>query len=286
MFNVVTAPFVASKVLEAGTAAKAAAGAGEAGAATADAGKAGDAGRAAADTAGAAKTADGAQGAKAADPVAAAAASGPAWPKDPVLRQAASDLASQAHADGLSASQILDQVETLETLATGKGPASIVRFPDTKPMDPQFSNENIPEKSPWGPGRAVKYLDATQREQLRLTVRNGLLYDANGNLFDTRSGGTLWSGEGRAIFVVDENGNIYASTFQQAGFFHHSSILAGRPVAGAGELQVVDGRLELISDNSGHYTPTRQYTQQTVNYLRSLGISIDDGQIEFHAPGQ
>lgn len=220
VFNVATLPFVASKVMDIGTAGKAVADAGEAGAdgskagsLSADAGKAG--------------SASGADSAKAGD---------------------------------------------------------TVRFPDTRPMQERFQYENIPGKSPWMGGKVVKYLDATERQALKLTIRNGLLYDAKGNLFDTRGAGTVWSGQGRAIFVADENGDIYASKFQEPGAFHHSSILAGEPVAGAGELQVVDGRLELISDNSGHYAPTRQYTMQIVNYLRSQGVHIDDNQIEFHAP--
>ena len=56
VFNVVTAPFVASKVLDAGTAAKAAADAGQAGADVSGAGKAGTAAKAAGDSSGAAKT--------------------------------------------------------------------------------------------------------------------------------------------------------------------------------------------------------------------------------------
>ncbi|MFK2827300.1 hypothetical protein QYG89_17055, partial [Bacillus sp. B190/17] len=37
--------------------------------------------------------------------------------------------------------------------------------------------------------------------------------------------------------------------------FHHSSFNAGEAVAGAGEMQVRDGQVELVSDTSGHYRP-------------------------------
>ena len=217
VFNIATLPFVASKVLDIGTAGKVAADAGEAGADTSKAGS----------------------------------------------LSADASKAGSASNDSAKA-------------------GNAVRFPDLKPMDPRFSYENIPEKSPWG--STVKYLDATERQQLKLTVRNGLLYDAKGDLFDTRNAGTHWSGQGRAIFVMDENGDLYASKFQERGAFHHSSILAGDPVAGAGELKVTDGKLEIISDNSGHYSPPRPYTMQVVNYLRSLGVHIADNQIEYHAP--
>lgn len=161
-------------------------------------------------------------------------------------------------------------------------PAKNIRFSDTKPIESRFKGESRPR---WLGGRGVNYLrGAVQREPYRLYVRNGLLYDAQGKLFDSSSGVTFWSGRGRAIFVVDRHGNIYASNYQVPGFFHHSSFLAGRPVAGAGELEVVDGQLRVISDSSGHYLPSRFYTQQTVNYFRSLGIHIDDSQVEVKAP--
>jgi hypothetical protein len=152
-----------------------------------------------------------------------------------------------------------------------------------KEMNPRFVGENVPGNPIWG-GNGVKYLTDTERGGYQLFVKDGKLYDAEGNLFDTSGAMTVHSGEGRAIFVMDENGNLYASNYQEVGVFHHSSLLAGEPVAGAGELQVSNGEIQIISDKSGHYMPTHDYTMQTVNYLRSLGLNINDSQIEFWSP--
>jgi hypothetical protein len=147
----------------------------------------------------------------------------------------------------------------------------------------QYKGENLPRNEVWGDD-FVSYLTDSERAQFKLSVRDGKLYDAAGNLFDTQEGGSLWSNDGRAIFVVDQDGNLYASNFQQAGFFHHSSFMAGEDIAGAGELRVVDGKLEVISDNSGHYKPTRPYTKQVIQYLEAQGININDVRVEYNSP--
>jgi hypothetical protein len=64
------------------------------------------------------------------------------------------------------------------------------------------------------------------------------MYDASGAPFDTSDASTVFSAEGRAIFVMDENGDFYASKSQQVGRFHHSSLAGGEPVAAAGEMKV------------------------------------------------
>lgn len=157
-------------------------------------------------------------------------------------------------------------------------------FPTT-PLPEHWRGEDDPPEVNriWG-RRQVVYLDADQRERFRIFSRDGLLYDRRGDLFDTSEGNSLWSDEGRAIFVMDQYGNFYASTEHAPGWFHHSSFLAGGPVAGAGELEVTQGRLVALSDQSGHYRPPQALTNQVVGVLRGAGVKIDDGQVEIHAP--
>ncbi|MFM0515132.1 hypothetical protein [Paraburkholderia sp. RL17-373-BIF-A] len=114
-------------------------------------------------------------------------------------------------------------------------------------------------------GTKVRYLSPAERAKFELTVDNsGLLHIADGKLFDTtRSGG--------AIFVMDHDGRIFASCNEIVGKFHHSSFLAGAPVAGAGTLEVVNGRLKRVTRNSGHYRPTVGQHQQVVDRFRRLG---------------
>ena len=70
-----------------------------------------------------------------------------------------------------------------------------------------------------------------------LTVNSGLLHDHNGDAYDTSRESTEASGQGWAIFVMDEKGNVYAGT-HLFGVFHHSSFLGGAPARAAGEIIV------------------------------------------------
>jgi len=114
-----------------------------------------------------------------------------------------------------------------------------------------------------------------QLEKCRLFVKNGLLHLVEDGLpFDTRDAKTWWSGHGRAMFVMDEHGNLYASLEQDVGRLHHSSFLGGKPVAGAGELEVHDGVPRVVTRKSGHYQPTPELLQQVRDMLRGQGIDV------------
>lgn len=63
--------------------------------------------------------------------------------------------------------------------------------------------------------------------------------------------------------------------------FHHSSFLAGEDVAGAGEMQVRDGQVELVSDASGHYKPGSKQMIQTVQQLEKNKAPIEQMGVEF-----
>ncbi|WP_234820473.1 hypothetical protein [Mycolicibacterium goodii] len=157
-------------------------------------------------------------------------------------------------------------------------PAPLVRetpYELESSMLPQYVGEQ--HSGPHGPG--VRYLSEMERESYRVTIREGLLYDSQGRLFDTSSGVSAFgpSSSGRAIFVMDQHGNLYASLYQEAGKFHHSSFFAGGNVAGAGELIVKDGKVTFMTDRSGHYQPGRSRTQQVLDQLTSQGVDFDEG---------
>ncbi|MEU7633518.1 hypothetical protein AB0C34_26675 [Nocardia sp. NPDC049220] len=111
---------------------------------------------------------------------------------------------------------------------------------------------------------------------------DNLIYDANGRLFDTREGkliDDLGRRKRRAIFVMDADGNFYASLFGKRRVFQHSSFFAGEPVAGAGVIQVVNGELRMLSDDSGHYLPERRHMMQVVDRLREFGVRVDPDHV-------
>jgi hypothetical protein len=143
----------------------------------------------------------------------------------------------------------------------------------TQPMNKHYEGEHLPNNAAWGTS-TVKYLDDAEREAHRLHVRDGKLYDASGKLFDTRAAQTHFSGNGRAIFVMDDQGRIYASTYQEVGKFHHSSLLAGKPVTSAGELVVENGVLKTVSNRSGHYRPPAEINEQVFKSLEAQGVDV------------
>ncbi len=126
-------------------------------------------------------------------------------------------------------------------------------------------------------------MDEAARKAYRLVIKDGKIYDAKGKLFDTTSAATVHAGgHGKAIFVMDEYGNFYASKTHTRGEFHHSSLLEGKPVAAAGEMQVVNGELKLITDQSGHYWPGKDFTAQALDALKKAGVDVSNVKVQTH----
>jgi hypothetical protein len=196
---------------------------------------------------------------------------------------AAADAATDAGVDAATAAATDAGTDVGTDAGTGAA-SDLPPLNVTKGILERYKGEEVPGNSVWG-GSAVKYLNESERGVYQITIKDGKLYDSDGNLFDTSSGGSVHSpGDPRAIYVVDKDGNLYASNEQIVGQFHHSSFMAGGDVAGAGELKVVNGQLELITDSSGHYQPTQAMTDQVVQYLRARGVNISDGQVVKIAP--
>ncbi|MGW1739799.1 hypothetical protein ACWCPQ_13425 [Nocardia sp. NPDC001965] len=149
-------------------------------------------------------------------------------------------------------------------------------------MRSEYIGEHLPGNNIFA-GRMVQYVsDPKKRERFRIHIVDGKIYDAKGNLFDTTK--TFLGRRRDAIYVVDEEGRMYAHKMSMTGKFHHSSLLAGRPAAGAGTMRVENGVLTYISDRSGHYRPTRPLTDQVIAQLRSLRVAMDRVSIDILAP--
>ena len=166
-----------------------------------------------------------------------------------------------------AAAHVPDDRFAAERLAAA-GPPATARFQKTVGMMAQYDGEQTGKV--WG--TKVAYLDEQQRQQYKLTVQDGKIYNAKGELFDTASAATVLGG-GKAIFVMDHDGNMYASTSHAVGKFHHSSFLAGQPVAAAGEIEVHNGEVTVVNRKSGHYRPTESQLNQVAEHLSSLGVS-------------
>lgn len=169
-------------------------------------------------------------------------------------------------------------------------PRSGGELPTDAPLGSHYIGENDPNLP--HPPRAfptpVHYMDDAEREAHRLIVgADGKLYKASdGTPFDTSSATTAWSGQGRAIFVMDGSGNLYATTRQEVGHIHHSSLLGGQPVAGAGEIEVRNGSLVAMTDQSGHYRPNAATNDRALQNLRDQGLATDPNFQQYGWNGQ
>jgi hypothetical protein len=52
-------------------------------------------------------------------------------------------------------------------------------------------------------------------------------------------------------------------------------LLAGAPVAGAGEIEVRQGILVTMTDRSGHYLPSAEANDRVLQRLRDQGLHTD-----------
>jgi hypothetical protein len=86
------------------------------------------------------------------------------------------------------------------------------------------------------------------------------------------------SGPGFGIFVMSKEGDVYVGS-HKVGIFHHSSFLGGGQVAAAGEMKVVGGKLEMLTNKSGHYKPKHENNMQIIGALKGAGI--DPGSYKY-----
>jgi predicted transcriptional regulator len=125
--------------------------------------------------------------------------------------------------------------------------------------------------------RTVEYdHDLAKQGMTKVRFRGGRLFldDACTKPLDTEQMVTHFSGPGYAIYVMSKRGDIHVSS-HSVGYRHHSSLLAGKKVAGAGELKAANGHLHWISNKSGHYRPSMGHLLQVLHQLQKNGVSMD-----------
>jgi hypothetical protein len=116
-----------------------------------------------------------------------------------------------------------------------------------------------------------------ERAPYKMTLKNGLVYDANGALFDTSDGDLrgLSNSQGKAMGVLSAEGELFAMKEQELGKLHHSTLLGGDPVAFAFEFVVKNGVITEIKNLSGHYLPPIELYAQFLDRLLIGKVNID-----------
>jgi hypothetical protein len=94
----------------------------------------------------------------------------------------------------------------------------------------------------------------------------------------------------RHMFTMTGSGQFHSAGVRQGfaehGRVHHTTMTAGGETAAAGELQVSQGRLEAISDASGHYRPGAAQTYQALKHMGSQGVDLSATNVELSGKGE
>jgi hypothetical protein len=129
-------------------------------------------------------------------------------------------------------------------------------------------------------GTVIKYLDETERLRHVMHGKDGKLVDPDGKPLDPQIGSAgADERSGFAIYVMTGDGTVYVSFDHNQGSFHHSSLVAGAPVAGAGDMTIIDGELLELSNSSGHYRPPPESLKNVATRFTEMGIDMSGVKI-------
>ncbi len=123
------------------------------------------------------------------------------------------------------------------------------------------------------PGTVVYDEDSMLRKANKIRFSGGMLYsdDACTQPASTDDMVTHFSGPGYGAFVMSAKGSLYIGS-HIVGKHHHSSLKCARPVACAGEIKIVKGRLDAITNKSGHYWPSEIHLLQVMAMLEKRQV--------------
>ena len=124
--------------------------------------------------------------------------------------------------------------------------------------------------------RMVRYLSVEERQRFKMDIVDGKLMQG-GKLLPHIEPGADPNTEIEYLYSMDEQGAIFiekASPMLTCKF-HHSSFVAGAPVAGAGQIKIRQGKATFIDNCSGHYRPSDDLMDQVLSLLKQQNIEVD-----------
>lgn len=140
------------------------------------------------------------------------------------------------------------------------------------------------------------YMSPAKRERYRVIFRGGLAHRFDQNLA-TRPNMELRlihtpdapgdaSREGVG-FVFSLSNELFVGAFGTGaiGPTYHSSFMAGAPVKCAGMIDIENGVIKRIRNDSGHYRPSDQSLAQMLRHLKTIGVNISKITVEQEKKG-
>lgn len=108
----------------------------------------------------------------------------------------------------------------------------------------------------------------------------GWVVDEGGDLF-LFDPGECWaiSPEGKYVQIVPGQAQEYLKRGFTIQSVHHSTPVAGAPVAGAGIMTLRKGKIVEISDQSGHYRPDAAQQFNAIEEMRTSGYDVSEAKV-------
>lgn len=129
----------------------------------------------------------------------------------------------------------------------------------------------------------VNYLKKAQRLNY-LAVSDGA-----GNLVDSAGAPITTDVTKVTAYAMDRYGNLMikdADPIGTAFFFNHSSFNCGQEVTSAGTLEIQNGILQVIDNNSGHYKPEREHLHNCIQVLDDENVDLTHAIVNLYVfPG-
>ena len=126
-----------------------------------------------------------------------------------------------------------------------------------------------------GENEHFRRLGEEERKSHFVTCVGGRL-SKEGRPFSTENDYSGHSGPGYSIFAIGPDEDLYCGS-HSINVFHHSSFLGDGAVFSAGEIHTdPDGKIDAISNKSGHYKPGDKENLFALRYFRDRGVNLSD----------
>jgi len=124
-----------------------------------------------------------------------------------------------------------------------------------------------------------------RREVLSIKIDPGAPYPKTIQSIEITPGNLATAPRGRLLFVRDANGRFFVSPRYTSDFpnlgngqggIAHPQILGGNvPVTGAGEIVIQNGKITVITNQSGHFKPTTLQAMDAVVEMWKQGFKFE-----------